>query len=175
MIRMSRCTVLLKKHMTFQTSQFPSTVSLYPSECIMIVLGHLKSALQPFQRLRRFSRCVLSSDSSSVAYWNLRWTILKPYILPQRLISSIQRTELFPLLSAQREDLRWSRPSIIFDYIPHLVSTSRPFWEYDCLLEASFLGRQQQPLAEAQYSGKFKLKFVRILVTHPVYICKNYF
>ena len=36
---------------------------------------------------------------------------------------------------------------------------------YYCLLEVSgFLGRQQQPLAEAQYSGKF----VRILVMHPV-------
>ena len=37
------------------------------------------------------------------------------------------------------------------------------------LLKASgFLGRQQQLLAEAQYSRKFKLKFIRILVTHPV-------
>jgi len=34
---------------------------------------------------------------------------------------------------------------------------------------SGFLGHQQ-PLAEAQYSEKFKLKFVRILVTHPVYI-----
>jgi len=56
------------------------------------------------------------------------------------------RTE-FPLLSAQRESLRWSR---LFDYTSHLVSTSRPFWEYNYLLAASsFLGRQQQSLAEA--------------------------
>jgi len=41
----------------------------------------------------RSSRCVLSNDFSSLAYWNLHWTVLKPYILPQykRLISGIQR------------------------------------------------------------------------------------
>ena len=74
-----------------------------------IALGHPKSAFEPFQRLQRSSRCVLSSDSSSLAYWNLRWTVLKPYILPQRhkqWISGIQRTELFPLLSVRREGLR---------------------------------------------------------------------
>ncbi|EGI63374.1 hypothetical protein G5I_08245 [Acromyrmex echinatior] len=74
-----------------------------------IALGHPKSAFEPFQRLQGSSRCVLSSDSSSLAYWNLRWTVLKPYILPQRhkqWISGIQRTELFPLLSARREGLR---------------------------------------------------------------------
>jgi len=53
-------------------------------------------------------------------------------------------------LSAQREDLRWSR---LFEYTPHLVSTSRPFWEY-CwewlFIRTIFLGRQEQPLA-AQY------------------------
>ena len=45
------------------------------------------------------------------------------------------------------------------------------------LLEAlsDFLGRQQQPLAEVQYSGKFKLKFVRILVTHPRLILHSFF
>ena len=88
-----------------------------------IALDHPKSAFEPFQWLG-YLRCVLSSNSSSLAYWNLRWTILKPYILSQRhkwLISGIQRTELFPLLSAQREGLRWSR---LFDYILHLVSTS---------------------------------------------------
>jgi len=42
------------------------------------------------------------------------------------------------------------------------------------LLEAlGFFGRQQQSLAEAQYSGKFKLKFVRILVTRPVLRVKS--
>jgi len=83
--------------------------------------GSSEISLEPFQQLRGFSRCVLSSDSSSLAYWNqnLRWIVLKPYILSQchkRLISSIQRTELFPLLSAQCEGLQWSR---LFDYTPH--------------------------------------------------------
>ena len=67
------------------------------------------SALKFFQRLRGSSRCVFSSDSSSLTYWNFRWTVLKQYILPQRhkrLISGIQRTELFPLLNAQCEGLR---------------------------------------------------------------------
>jgi len=163
---MSRCTILLKNICipSGATVSIPSA-SLHPWERATIILNP-KSALEPFQRLQRSLRCILSSDSSSLAYWNLRWTVLKSYIFPQRhkwLISSIQRTELFPLLSTQREDFRWSR---LFDYTSHLVSTSRPFWEYDCLLEASsFLGRQQQFLAEAQYSEKFKLKFVRILVT----------
>ena len=51
--------------------------------------------------MRESSRCVLLSDSSSLAYWKLRWTVLKPYLLPKhhkRLISGIQRTVLFPLL-----------------------------------------------------------------------------
>ena len=55
-----------------------------------IILDHPKSALEPFQR--GSSRYVFSNDSSSLAYWNLRWTVLKSYILPQRhkwLISSI--------------------------------------------------------------------------------------
>ena len=83
----------------------------------------------------------------------------------KRLIPSIQRTELFPLLIAQREGLWWSR---LFDYTPHLVSITAIL--RICLLETSgFLGRQQQALAKAQYSEKFKLKFVRILMTHPVY------
>jgi len=46
-----------------------------------IALGHLKSALST---TAGSSRCVLSSDSSLLAYWNLRWTVLKSYILPQR-------------------------------------------------------------------------------------------
>jgi len=95
--------------------------------------------------LWRSSRCVLSSDSSSLAYWNLRWTVLKPYILPQRhkrLILGIQ-IELFPLLSVQPKGLRWLR---LIEYTLHLVSTSRPFWKYDCLLETSF--SNQQSLAE---------------------------
>jgi len=51
-----------------------------------------KLALELFQWLRGSSRYVLSSDSSSLEYWNLCWTILKPYILQQRhkwLISGI--------------------------------------------------------------------------------------
>jgi len=77
---------------------------------------HPKSALEPFQRLRGSSQCVLSSDFSSLVYWNLRWTVLKSYILPHRhkqLISDIQRTELFPLLSAQCEGFDGRGSSII--------------------------------------------------------------
>ena len=37
------------------------------------------------------------------------------------------------------------------------------------VLEAlGFLGRQQQSLAEAQFSGKFKLKFIWILMKHSI-------
>ena len=90
---------------------------------------------------------------------------LKLYILPQRhkqLISGIQKTELFPC---------WAPSAKAFDYIPHLVLTSRSFWKYDCLLKASgFFERQQQSLAETQYSRKFKLKFIRILATHLLYL-----
>jgi len=68
--------------------------------------------LEPFQWLRGVftMRRILSSYSSSLAYWNLCWTVLKPYILPQCkwLILGIQRTELFVLLSVQHEGLRWS-------------------------------------------------------------------
>jgi len=70
----------------------------------MIALGHLEH----FQR-KMGVLAVRSFDSSSLAYWHLRWTVLKPYILPQRhkrLILGIQRMELFSLLSAQRKDLR---------------------------------------------------------------------
>lgn len=90
-----------------------------------IVLDPPKSALELFRQLRGSLWCVLSSDSSSPAYWNFCWTVLKSYTLSQRhkrLISGIQRTKLFPLLSAQREG-----PSRLFDYTPHLVSTSRLF------------------------------------------------
>jgi len=166
---------------------------------------------------------VRSFDSSSLAYWNLRWTVLKPYILPQ-VINSWSR------VSKEPNYFRcWARMlSIwIFDYTPHLISTSWPFWEYDCLLKASgflavmrcrgnysytgmlcispiwcesntklwrqlthahehfhvgiipmtahycFLRCQQQPLTEIQYRIKFKLKFVQILMTHPIYTQKS--
>jgi len=55
---------------------------------------------------------------------------------------------------------------IFFDYILYLMSTPRPFWVYDCLLEAGLLNGQEWRLAEAQYGGKFKSKFVRILMMH---------
>jgi len=82
-----------EKHMAFRPPQFLSTVSLHSSERVTIALGYPKS-LEPFQRLRGFFRM-----TSSLAYWNLRWTILKPQRY-KRLISDIQRTELFSLLSA---------------------------------------------------------------------------
>jgi len=87
-----------------------------------------KSAFEPFQWLR----CVLSSDSFSLAY---SLDCSKAYILSQchkRL--SIPRSKLFLLLSAQREGLWWSRH---FDS-SHLVSISRPFWEYDTIRSIRF-------------------------------------
>ena len=74
------------------------------------------------------------------------------YILPQyhkQLISDIQRTELFPLLSTF-DDHGFS--IILRTWFQH-----RDYFEnMTVLLEVlDFLGRQQQPLAEAQYSGKF--------------------
>jgi len=111
-----------------------------------IALDHPKSALESFQWLRRSSRCVLLNGSSSLIYWNLRWTILKPYILPQhhkRLISGIQRIELFPSLSTQREGLR----SRLFDYTPHLVSIAAilRIWLFTRSIRFS---RTPTPLAE---------------------------
>ena len=95
-------------------------------------------------------------------------TAIKPYILSQchkRLISGIQKNELFRSWAPNAKAFDARGSSIILR-----TSISQSFWEYDYLLEASgFLGRQQQLLAEAQYSEKFKLKFVRILVTHPIY------
>jgi len=138
-----------------------------------IVLVIQNQRLSLFNDLRRvlanrgvFFRMTLPRWHTRTFDYSNLWTILKPYILLQChkwLISSIQRTELFSLLSVQREGLRST-----FDYTPHLVSTSRPFWQYDCLLQASSFLERQQFLAEAQYSEKFKLKFVRILVTHSV-------
>jgi len=93
------------------TVSIHGTTSIRMRRVLPWIAGDLKSVLEPFQRLRGSSQCVLSSDFSSLAYWNLHWTVLKPYILPQRykrLISDIQRIELFPLLNAQREGLRWS-------------------------------------------------------------------
>jgi len=43
-----------------------------------IALDHPKLALEPVAGILAFFR-----NSSSLAYWNLRWTVLKPYILPQ--------------------------------------------------------------------------------------------
>ena len=110
----------------------------FPTSIRMQWLSHPKSALEPFQRLRESSRCVFSSDSSLLAYWNFRWFQNHIFCIRtqrhKRLLTGIQRTELFPLLSAQREGLRWLR---LFDYTLYLISISRPFWEYDCLLEAS--------------------------------------
>jgi len=100
--------------------------------------------------------------------------LLKPYILSQchkRLISGIQRTELFPLLNTQREGLRWSR---LFDYTPHLVSTAAilRIWLRILLEAPGFFGTalSSTTTSGGQYSGKFKLKFVLILMVHPIYV-----
>ena len=124
--RMSQCTVSAEKYMIFRTPQFPQFHYIHQKRAT-IALGHLKSVLEPFQRLRWSSQNVLSKDSSSLAYWNTFVRLFWSRIFCQRhkrLLSGIQITELFPLLSAQRKGLRWSR---LFDYTPHLVSTSRPF------------------------------------------------
>jgi len=103
----------------------------------------------------------------------LRWIILKPYILPQHYNGWSQ-------VSKELNYFRcWATSAKAFiecdsSIIVRTWFQSRPFWKYDCLLEASgFLGRQQLSLAKAQYSRKFKLKFIRILVTHPVFMYIN--
>jgi len=112
----------------WKTYGLPNTVSmasLHPSECAAIALSYTKSALELFQR--GSPRGAFFRVTSSLTYWNLHWTVLKPYyVLPQhhkRLILGIISKKLFPLLSTQREGLRCSR-------LFHLISTSRPFWEY---------------------------------------------
>jgi len=85
---------------------------LYPQLMLIfatIVLDLPKSTLGFFRPLQGSLWCVLSNDSSSLAYWNFRLIVLKHYILSQhhkRLISDIQKTELFPLVIVQREGLR---------------------------------------------------------------------
>jgi len=82
------------------------------SMLIFVTIAHPKM-FESFQRRRGSSRCILSSDSSSLAYWNLRWTILKPYILPQchkRLISKEPNYFCCWALSAKAFDAR------LFDY-----------------------------------------------------------
>jgi len=110
-----------------------------------LALSYPKSALEPFQ-LRKFSLVRSFEWLFLAGILKLSLTILKPYIFCQH-----------------HND--WSRefrePNLY-----SALSTSRPFWEY--LLETSGFLERQQLLAEA-YSRKFKLKFVRILITHPVY------
>ena len=94
--------------------QFDALFGLHQKSMLIfatIALGHPKLALESFQRLRKSSRCVLSSDSSSLIYWNLG--LLNIFCHNVINISGIQRTQLFSLLSAQREGLRCSR---LFDY-----------------------------------------------------------
>jgi len=92
--------------------QFDALLARLHSQFIIfatIVLDLPKSVLGSFRPLQGSSRCVLSSNSSSLAYWNFHLIVLKHYILPQRhkqLISDIQKTELFPLLIVQCEDFR---------------------------------------------------------------------
>jgi len=72
--------------------------------------GLSEITLELFQQLRESLRCVLSSDSSSLAYWNFRWTVLKSYILSQRQKRLIYpKNRIISLLSAQRKGLQWSR------------------------------------------------------------------
>jgi len=131
MVRVSRCTVLLK--------------NIWPSSAIQCVVGSLtptidanfrnvldlpKSVLGSFRPLQESSQCVLSSNSFSLAYWNLHLIVLKHYICHNvyiityisRMISDIQKIKLFPL-SVQCKGLRLR----FFDYILCLVSTPQPF------------------------------------------------
>jgi len=126
------------------------------------------------QRLSPFNDCGSSRGAFlrvTLSRWHIGTSLA--YSKAVYFVITLQTVDLGYLKNriisvAEREDFRWSR---LFDYTPHLVSISPPFWECDCLLKASgFLGRQQS-LAEAQYSGKLKLKFVWILVTYLVYLC----
>ena len=117
-----------------------------------------------FQRIQWSSRCVLSSDSSSLAYWILE--LFESRIFCHNTINGwswvSKKSNYLSLLSLARKPLMIAA---LPNYIPiiHLVSISRllRIWLED------FLGRQQS-LAETQYSEK--LKIVRILVTHLIYI-----
>jgi len=134
--------------------QFDALLSrLHPQLMLIfatIVLDLSKSALGSFRPLQESSPCVLSSDFSSLAYWNFRLIVLK-----HNVINSLG----YPknrIISVGDRPARRSSIIRLFDYILCLVSMPRPFWVYDYLLEASgLLNRQQWHLTEAQYGGKF--------------------
>lgn len=87
-----------------------------------------------FPRLPQFLTCVPANGFSSPSLRILPQTTEKHCPHPQlrkRLISGIQKIELFQLANAQHEYFRQSWP---FGCTPYLYATSRPFWCYDCLL-----------------------------------------
>jgi len=129
-----------------------------------IALVHPKSALEPFQWLavRSFEWLFLAGilESSLDCF----------AIFCHNVINNWSRVSKEPNYfrcwapSAKAFDDRG------FSIILRIWFQHRSHLENDYLLKTSgFLGCQQQPLAEAQYSGKFKLKFVRILMTHLEY------
>jgi len=68
----------------------------------------------------------------------------------------------------------WSSSAKVFDNCGSSIIFSvwcRRRGHFECILETSdLLNRQEWRLAEAQYGRKFKLKFIRILMTHPVHL-----
>jgi len=136
----------VEKYVTFRTPQFPSMVSLYPSECATIVLGHPKSALSPFNGCGgprgAFFRVTLPWHIG----WN-RWTVLKPYILLQchKIDLRYLKKRIISIECLMR------RPSIIaalWLYILHIWFQYRSHFENMNLFRSSreasdFLGHQQ--------------------------------
>lgn len=97
-------------------------------------------------------------------YWSLRWTAQKPYIFCHSKQSRI---------SKEMNYFRWWASSVmIFDDAGSSImlcsarkqkfATLRLFKGYDFFLKC-----WQRLIADAQYSGRYKLKFVGILMTHP--------
>jgi len=98
---------------------------------------------------------ILSVTAGILAVCSFEWLFLADILEPsldcskaiyfvtichKRLISGIQRIELFPFWASSAKAFDNCGSSIIS---PHLISTSWPFWEYDYLLEAlGFLGQQ---------------------------------
>jgi len=164
---MSQCTVLLKNIWSSERHNFHSLHYIHQN--VQRLPWVIENQLEPFQWLRGSSRCVLLSDSSSLAYWNLHWTY-KGHIFCHNVINDWSRISkkpnYFRCLSVQREDLDDRSSSIIlrswFQHREHFKKTV--YWKHQAFSDAyNNLWRR--------HSGKFKLKFIRILMTHPVKFC----
>ena len=98
------------------------------------------------------------SRSSEISAWALSTTAKGPrdalflcewLFLADILKLSLDYSKAIYFVNVINGDLGYPSSAKTFDdrgssIIPHLVSTSRLFWEYDCLLEASGFLRHQQ-------------------------------